>query len=283
MHLAIERAISGIVSAVPFKPAWCPVVRALRPPRQIWGRLPYQGDFSLRVDTRTLLRLHSPGIPTLNTLFWRGLDSYEPETTRLWLYLSRGATSILDVGAQYGLFALLAAAVNRRATVTGFEPLRPMFDLFERNIALNGFSQARAVYAAVSDRAGEVDLHVNGEDHATASLNPVGRPSRHKVTCVTLEGFLRDSAHPLPDLLKIDVEGYEAEVLTGMVKLLPEVRPSLIVEILNDDVGARVQALLPRGYAIYQIDEKQGLVPRREIRRVDRRSRNYFLAPEERL
>ena len=59
------------------------------------------------------------------------------------------------------------------------------------------------------------------------------------------------------DLIKLDVETYEAEVLEGLGTYLDKFRPTLLIEILNDEVGHRIEALLKgKDYLYFNIDEE---------------------------
>jgi hypothetical protein len=63
------------------------------------------------------------------------------------------------------------------------------------------------------------------------------------------------------DLLKIDVETHEPEVLAGMEEYLPSMLLSLLIEILTDEIGAKVERLLRgKGYCYYAVDEEKGLI-----------------------
>jgi len=58
------------------------------------------------------------------------------------------------------------------------------------------------------------------------------------------------------DLVKIDVEGHEPEVLDGMGRFLGEFKPTLLIEVLSDVTGQRLEALLgDLGYLYFDLDE----------------------------
>ena len=60
--------------------------------------------------------------------------------------------------------------------------------------------------------------------------------------------------------MKIDVETHEVEVLQGMGKYLDLFRPAMLIEILNDEVGAGVEEMVKdKGYLYFNIDENAGL------------------------
>jgi hypothetical protein len=82
-------------------------------PAAVWRRLPV--DLTFQVDVpggETLLYRSTPNDAIGRSLYWRGLEGYEPETVGPFLEFARRARVVLDVGAKTGLFALLAAAVN---------------------------------------------------------------------------------------------------------------------------------------------------------------------------
>lgn len=58
------------------------------------------------------------------------------------------------------------------------------------------------------------------------------------------------------DLIKIDVETHEAEVLEGFSEFLPVYKPSMLIEILTDEVGEKVESLVKDlNYLYFNIDE----------------------------
>jgi hypothetical protein len=75
------------------------------------------------------------------------------------------------------------------------------------------------------------------------------------VQCTTLDDFAREN--PVPDLVKIDVEGCEASVIRGAEWLMREVRPSILCEIHNSDLAAEVSEIVrARNYRIEWLDDE---------------------------
>ena len=132
--------------------------------------------------------------------------------------LSRSASVIVDVGAYIGIYSLVAAAVNPRALVFGFEPVSRNFEAFEANCALNA-TNVTPIRAAVGDRDGFADLFLS-EDPTIASLGRSQGPVQERVPVCTLKTWFRDNSLDQMDLMKIDVETFEPAVLAGMGDLL---------------------------------------------------------------
>ena len=83
------------------------------------------------------------------------------------------------------------------------------------------------------------------------------------------------------DLMKIDVETHEAEVLEGMGEYLEKFKPTMLIEILNNEVGQNVENLVRgKGYLYFNLDEKTD-----SIRRVEKITKsdfyNYLLCNEQ--
>ena len=96
----------------------------------------------------------------------------------------------------------------------------------------------------------------------------------------TLNSIILEEKIPKIDLIKIDVETHEPEVIEGYLLNLKKHLPSILIEILSDEVGQRIESYvkgLP--YIYYNIDENSGL------KRVDKIVKsdffNYLLCTEE--
>jgi len=140
--------------------------------------------------------------------------------------LVRPGMHVVDVGANIGYYMLLLRRlVGPAGSVTCFEPEASNFAELDRNLHLNGLDNVRLVRAAVGAQDGEIPF--------LSGLNGVvtdAEGADDRVPIVRL-----DSAHTAmdrpPDMIKIDVEGYEGEVLEGARSLLSEHRPTLFLEL----------------------------------------------------
>src|SRR3954464_3973004 len=76
----------------------------------------------------------------------------------LWQKLCKGANTILDVGANAGIYSLVAKAVHPDARVYAFEPVERIFSHLKDNCALNGFDVVCEPFA-LSDHDGEAVIY----------------------------------------------------------------------------------------------------------------------------
>lgn len=125
----------------------------------------------------------------------------------------------MDVGANFGLYSVLAAArLQQDGVLHAFEPNRRVFELLERNLsAMPGTTHASAHCMAVGEREGSVNFHC-AADSAFSSAVATGRSpveATVNVPQVSVDRFFAEQRLRRIDLIKVDVEGYEPEVIRG--------------------------------------------------------------------
>jgi FkbM family methyltransferase len=195
---------------------------------------------------------------------------YEPQESKFFIEWLRPGMTVLDVGANFGYFTVLAArAVGPTGIVHAFEPEPGNFALLVKNIATNGYSvRAHAHRLALSDAPGRGELFTDasnlGNPSLTAKNVPAGNGST-MVELVTLDAFLADlgGGRPRVDLMKMDTQGHEPRVIAGARELIERDRPTLVMEIwpngvrrAGNDPKAFLDDLVAHGYAIRRLDEK---------------------------
>ncbi len=170
--------------------------------------------------------------------------------------LTNGSVFV-DVGANIGYYSRLARSlVGNSGEVHAFEPLPCALNLLKLNACgWSGNNQVKVYPFAVGDIEGEVDFfeQPNGD---TSSLASDSLAKRISVQIVTLDSQLA-SLNRL-DLLKIDVEGYELEVLLGGINLIKKHQPVIEFEFLDGYSRKRgltlenyKEVLEPLGYQFY--------------------------------
>ncbi|MFC1981573.1 FkbM family methyltransferase [Chloroflexota bacterium] len=142
---------------------------------------------------------------------------YEPYTTELFESTIRPGATVLDIGAQFGYFSLIAAKhAGREGRVYAFEPVPANFELLCRNIQMNGYTNTiQSVQKAVGDKHTVVRLFVyEHSDSHSIYRHPQARvKGTISVECVTIDEFL--GGRPA-DVIKMDIEGNEPYALAGM-------------------------------------------------------------------
>ena len=173
--------------------------------------------------------------------YYFGYDDYERSTIALWAQLVDRARTVFDVGANIGLYTLLAAArLQGRGAVHAFEPNNEVFAWLTRNAERNRLDNAHLSQIALSNLDGQASFFIpknrawtNGSliEGFTDRADTVG------IETMRVDTYCQKHGIGNVDLIKIDVEGAELKVLSGMGELLHKWKPDLICEVLPDYVG----------------------------------------------
>lgn len=220
--------------------------------------------------------------------FWAG-QPHEADF-RFFRRIGRGPGLFLDAGANSGISALSFACMNHGFQIHSFEPNR----LLERRLArVQRLLGKRFTFTmcALGEENREATLFIpvcQGIDlsaqatlsrailEESATREQIGRPFEiisQPVSLVRLDDFELP-----PDIIKLDVEGWELAILRGAMKTLARHHPALLIET-NDATADVMACLSPLGYQFYGYDSGQNrLVPWT----IDWPSPNYFALIAER-
>lgn len=222
-------------------------------PSLVWKRLPVTGTFMVPVTAGSgFLYSSVHGDQIGRALHWRGLEWWESETISVWMSLVSRATRVLDIGANTGVYSLLACAVDPSVLVTSFEPVPHIFERLRTNVELNGWQERCELrQQALASFVGRSSFHVpDVELPSSASLDPDGfRGMKGRLIEVDVTTADAACGGEVVDLVKIDVEGFEHEVLRGMVGILTAFQPAIVLECNPDGpYRASSQLLGDHGY-----------------------------------
>lgn len=191
-------------------------------------------------------------------------DNYEKYEIELLKRILKPGMTFVDVGANIGLFSIIAAKiVGSSGKVYAFEPEPENYSLLKDNVALNNTTAIVTENKAVGSKRGTLPLTIEKNSIGTHSLlektdSNIERTVR--VDVITLDDYFKGLGSPI-DVLKIDVEGYEPFVLQGSQKLLNNV-DFVFMEFNKTDVethfGVKAMLDLIKMFPyVYGIQEKQ--------------------------
>ena len=155
-----------------------------------------------------------------NAIFVHGV--FEPTTTNLFRSLAPHVHGLVDVGCNIGYFTCLFGRLRPELPILAVDANPRMIVRTRRNLDLNGIRQASLLSKGLAAEAGTMTLHVPRDRHSLASF--AYQPGSEKAATIdaidvevtTLSDALQESALPGGLFVKIDTEGFEYAVLSGL-------------------------------------------------------------------
>lgn len=260
----MKSVLKKVYQIIPFKKQlFIGLKKIWRPSERIFKHLYFNGVIKIKVSDGVDFKMNHYGYQLENEIFWVGLtEGWEKESIKLWIKLCEGSEVIFDIGANTGLYALVAKAISPQAQVYAFEPMSNIFSRLQENARLNNF-EIMAYDKAVSDSDGTAAIYPTNTDHVysvTVNKNlskPEERVFETRIETIRLDTLIKMKGISKIDLMKIDVETHEPEVLKGFSEYLLKFRPTLLIEILTDEIGVQINDMVKDlGYLYFNIDEK---------------------------
>ncbi len=180
--------------------------------------------------------------------------------------LLKNDTVTIDIGANIGTVALRAAAISSKGYVYAFEPDTDNYNSLQYNVKLNQFENIIPIKKALGDLAQESKLFkVNRFNTGMNRILPANDSFTdfETIEVSTLDEEVNRLKIDRIDLIKIDVEGYELNVLKGARAVLERFHPLIVVEIIevnlknNGQTSAEVIGFL-KEFGYHFVDLKNG-------------------------
>ncbi|MDG7013008.1 MAG: FkbM family methyltransferase [Nitrososphaerota archaeon] len=169
---------------------------------------------------------------------------------------------IVDIGANVGVFSILAASRFGSARVHSFEPSPKNFEMLKRNVALNHMDSVVSTYRlCVAGASGSRVLNLSEEMVANSLYEVHKKRGETTVRCITLREVLELTGAPKIDFAKIDCEGAEVEILMGASReTLQRVR-HLTIESTETNCTIIMSLLKSNGFSVESslADSRQNL------------------------
>lgn len=200
------------------------------------------------------------------------LFAMEPGMYR-WFAAFEPSDVLVDVGANIGMYSVLAAGISG-CRVIAIEPFSLNVADLRHNVTVNGLeSRITALHAAATDHEREDRLYF-GQSFAGAANQSFGRDDISEqyddrdanseiVRGVPLDVLVKRGEIPFPAHVKIDVDGFEEQVIEGMRGILSDHRfKSLRMEIrwLDEGRQAFVDTILAQGFSVKIADDVKNLL-----------------------
>ena len=180
---------------------------------------------------------------------------------------------VVEIGSHIGTLTIILSKIAKK--VYAFEPLKQSFDILNKNILLNNCENVISNQKGVGEKIGKTKIGFISEGNCGATILKGGSVDKYwdnktdiDVDLVTLDSLKLDRL----DYLKIDVEGYEENVIKGGLKTIKKFKPVIVMECMEDyNLGSMISAetlkiryknILDLGYTykniLYECNWEQG-------------------------
>ena len=183
---------------------------------------------------------------------WIGV--YEKDKQQACLRLICPGMTVYDIGDQAGFYSLAFSRLVGTGHVYSFEPLSENCTNLLDHLRINNIQNVIVHQIAISDRSGLVDFRI-GVNNAMGRI--INEPSIYRVYTVTIDELIENGLPP-PDLVKLDVEGSEADVLRGAVHILRDRRSVWLVALHGQQPTRECWSIFDSyGYSIFTMDGRR--------------------------
>jgi FkbM family methyltransferase len=190
---------------------------------------------------------------------------YELGIQQLLNIILKPGDRFVDIGANFGMISLHAAnLVTAQGIVESIEPNPDCVLKLRKTIELNSIDHITVYPIGLSNTSTTLNLNFSSQYTGTATLcNLADKIKSLQVNVEVGDNILLKNLRPI-DAIKIDVEGFEFNVLKGLVTVLGNFKPILIMELIEDQliladtnsnqIGTFLENL---GYTCYKISTKR--------------------------
>ena len=212
-------------------------------------------------------------------------NMFERSTGNAIRKLVQSSWLVLDIGANIGAHTLpMARLVGPAGRVVSFEPTEYAYQKLRSNLDLNPNIASRVTtYQCFLAARDEADVPSSIYSSWPLSVND-GLHAKHlgqamptnKARARSLDGVLAEMGNPAVQLVKLDIDGFETEVLRGATKMLQDSRPIFVMELspyqleeCNSSIEELHDCFAPYGYKFYHERSGRELPPSaKEIRQM---------------
>ena len=257
-------------------------------PLRISQHLYFNGVFKARLYGKKTVKLLHVGNQIENEIYWRGFEGcHEKKSMQVFASIVQNLDPkvVWDIGANSGTYGILTKALKSDCEVVFFEPIPKAVEIIQTNLDINDFD-AKIFKIALGDFDGVGEIFFEkGHDFATSvTVNkntlPRGTESDSmKIQIRRLDSLVAELKLNSPSLVKLDVETYEYEVLSGWGIQFPD-EAVFLIEVLQGDLAAKLTEFFPESrYLFWNIDDSNSTM--RQVAKLGKSDfYNFLIVPK---
>ena len=257
-------------------------------PLRISQHLYFNGVFKARLYGKKTVKLLHVGNQIENEIYWRGFEGcHEKKSMQVFASIVQNLDPkvVWDIGANSGTYGILTKALKSDCEVVFFEPIPKAVEIIQTNLDINDFD-AKIFKIALGDFDGVGEIFFEkGHDFATSvTVNkntlPRGTESDSmKIQIRRLDSLVAELKLNSPSLVKLDVETYEYEVLSGWGIQFPD-EAVFLIEVLQGDLAGKLTEFFPESrYLFWNIDDSNSTM--RQVAKLGKSDfYNFLIVPK---
>lgn len=199
--------------------------------------------------------------------FHYGFKYHEEGDISLFTQLAVFCNTVIDVGANTGVYSILTSLKNGKANIIAFEPHTSNFERLKKNLSINNCKNVKCEMIALGEANGEIAFTVPDDNRITDVASVVGDFSKNEIKTIkwkqvitkinTLDFYRRENSLKI-DLIKCDVESYETSFFKGLEETIREDRPVILFEsFMSDEKIKYFNNIVARhNYTVYLVFDK---------------------------
>ncbi|EMH3578650.1 FkbM family methyltransferase [Campylobacter lari] len=150
---------------------------------------------------------------------------------------------MLDIGANIGNHSIYWSLISNVKAIYSFEPIKNTFDILQKNIYINNIKDKIQIFnIALGKENSYADIKFYDSNNIGATQITQKNPSHpsaanvQNIQIVKLDEFINSNfQYEKIDMIKIDVEGFENNVLAGAVNTIEKYHPTIVIEIFDEN------------------------------------------------
>jgi len=226
-------------------------------------------------------KTHFPGLGEFELPFsYKYFDWYYPRcelNSKRWVFENvQDSWTIMDVGANVGIYSILFGSLAKNGQVFSLEPTET-FELLQQNVTYHALSNVKSFQLGLSDTTGSISESI---------YKMWGKPPIVETFSIsTLDDFVETLDLDELNLIKIDTDGFELEILKGAAMTIERFNPWLMIEFsyaLNTrghEVGHLLERLVELGYKNALLLDGNNLVLRKSEKILENWSNSLNITP----
>lgn len=258
-------------------------------------KVPVVGVIQLKDDDKVIKFYSNETSPMTRILYWEE-KGFSFEFSTIFIALIKSSSTYIDIGGNVGYYSLLANAYNPSMRIYTFEPSNGPYYFLRRNIELNNCKNITAEKIALSDKAGSIDFfeernpkfpyikyHASGIGN-TKNTWEITNFEKYSVSTITLDEYVKMKGIESIDLIKMDTEGTEDLILSQATKVLKDMRPIIVCEVLTERIALSIETILTNyNYTFFKfIEHTKKIKPISKMsNEMETDNRNFFFVPNE--